>query len=103
MMTLLAAGGVLGVAVAGQSGMDQIAQAMGGDVSMSDVVKQAEQITGLGISTTDAGLLIAALVFAMRLVDANRGLFITLNDWIRRVLGLHPVQPPPPPGSAPPR
>jgi hypothetical protein len=99
MMGLYAAGGLFGVAVMGQSGMEQLTQALAGDVDMGDVMRQAEQITGLGISATDAGVIIAALVFSMRVIDANRGLFVTLNDFLRKALGLHPNQPPPPPGG----
>ena len=102
MTGLYAAGGLIGVAAFGQSGMEQLTQALAGDVSMGDVMRQAEQITGLGISATDAGVIIAALVFAMRVIDANRGLFVTLNDFIRKALGLHPLQPPPPGGPHPP-
>lgn len=96
MITTTVAGGVLAVALVGQSGMDQLAQAMAGDVTMTDVMNQAERITGLGISTTDAGVIIAALVFGMRLVDNNKALFRTLNDALRRMLGLPPDQPNPP-------
>lgn len=80
-----------------QDGMAQLAQQMAGDVTMQDIARQAEVVTGLGISATDAGVLVASLLVAMRLIDANRGLFITLNDWVRRVLGLHPAHPPGPP------
>ena len=38
----------------------------------------------------------------MRVIDANRGLFVTLNDFLRKALGLHPLQPPPPGGPHPP-
>lgn len=89
--------GAVGVAVAAQDGMAQLAQSMAADPGLSEIAKQAEQVTGLGISTTDAGVLITVLVVCIRLIDANRGLFVTLNDWVRRVLGLHPMQPPPPP------
>lgn len=99
MIGTMAAGGVLTVAVVGQSGMEQIAQAMAGDVTMTDVVRQAEQMTGLGISTTDAGVIIATLIFAIRLVDNNKGMFVTLNDALRRILRLPPTTPPQPPAA----
>lgn len=108
MMGLYATGGLIGVAAFGQSGMEQLTQALAGDVDMGDVMRQAEQITGLGISATDAGVIIAALVFAMRVIDANRGLFVTLNDFVRKALGLqpmnhpgHPPHDPPGPGPGP--
>jgi hypothetical protein len=94
MMGTYAAGGVLGVALVGQTGMEQLAQAMAGDVTMGDVVNQAQQLTGLGISVTDGGVIIAALVFAMKIVDNNKGLFVTLNDAVRRFLKLPPTEPP---------
>ena len=99
MISTVAAGGLVGVALVGQTGMEQLAQAMAGDVTMTDVVAQAQQLTGLGISVTDGGVIIASLVFAMRLVDNNKGLFITANDALRRMLKLppsHPHDPPPP-------
>lgn len=98
MMGLYASGGLVGVLAFGQAGMEQLTQALVDDVDMGDVMRQAEQITGLGISVHDAGVIIAALVFSMKLVDANRGMFVTLNDWLRRVLGLPSGQHPPPPG-----
>lgn len=100
MISTILAGGVLGVALVGQSGVDQLTQAMAGDVSMGDVMHQAEQITGLGISTTDAGVIIAALVFGMRIIDNNKRLFVTLNDALRRFLRLPPDQPNQPPPQA---
>lgn len=100
MIGTYAAGGVLTVALVGQTGMEQLAQAMAGDVTMTDVVRQAEQMTGLGISTTDAGVIIAALIFAIRLIDNNKGLFVTLNDALRRFLRLPPNTPPQPPPAA---
>lgn len=100
MMTTYAAGGFLAAALVGQSGMEQLAQAMSTDVTMTDVISQAQQMTGLGISVTDGGVIIAALVFAMKVIDNNKGLFVTLNDALRRFLKLPPTTPPQPPPAA---
>jgi hypothetical protein len=97
MMGTYAAGGVLAVALVGQTGMEQLAQAMASDVTMTDVVNQAQQLTGLGISVTDGGVIIATLVFAMKVIDNNKGLFVTFNDALRRILKLPPSHPPHPP------
>lgn len=85
------------ITLAAQQGAASLDQVLTGDVSMGDVLVASERLTGLGISATDAGVIIAVLVFGMKLVDANKGLFVTLNDWLRRILRLehrpHPGRP----------
>lgn len=78
------------ITLAGQSGAASLEQVLTGDVSMGDVLDASERLTGLGISATDAGVIIAVLVFGMKVVDANKGLFVTLNDWLRQALKLEP-------------
>lgn len=88
-----------GVIVAAQDGYAQLAQQLTGDVTMQDIARGAEAVTGLGLTAAEAGVLITVLLVALKVIESMRagGLFITLNDWVRRVLGLHPANPPPPP------
>ena len=78
------------ITLAGQQGAASLEQVLTGDVSMGDVLDASERLVGLGISATDAGVIIALLVFGMKVVDANKGLFVTLNDWLRQALKLEP-------------
>lgn len=71
----------------GQADLDAIL-ATTSEVSLGDVVQGATVLTGLGLTATDAGVFIVCMVTAMKLIDANKGLFITFNDWVRRRLNL---------------
>jgi hypothetical protein len=101
-MTYSLAGAALAVTVMGQTtGADMITSALTGEGSVQDMVRGAQQFTVFGLSSAEAGVVIAALVFAVKFLDVTKGMWVPINAWLARVLGVDHNPPAPPPPKPP--
>ena len=93
-------GGAGGIALFGQSGASLLDQALQKEMSIDGVMGQAGDLAGLGVSATDAALIVAGAGLGYKLLQMATPFAETINLWWRRKLLEGP--PPPPPGPAAP-
>lgn len=103
-MLRLYLGGSAALLIAGQSGAATVGdklfdQALSGDGGMGAVIDEAAKLSTLGISQTDAAIIVALAGLGWKFLDGQQkgGTFETLNLWLRRKLKVGDHNPPPPP------
>jgi hypothetical protein len=88
-MSTLIGGGALAVLAMGQeSGSELLDAALSQDPSMGGLLTEAERFVGLGVSPTDAALIVAVTVFGVRLLGWLSPFAHTANDLLRKRFGL---------------
>jgi hypothetical protein len=100
MNPMIYAGGALGLVVAGQSGASLLDQALESDMSVQGVVKEASNLAGLGVSATDAAVIVAVAGIAYKVLQIATPFAETINMAFRAKLLAPkpaPTLPPPPP------
>lgn len=73
-------------------------QAMNAGEGMGAVIDEAAKVATLGVSQTDAAIIVALAGVAWKFLDTQQkgGTFDTINLWLRRKLKVDVNQPPPP-------
>lgn len=92
--------GALGLVMAGQqSGAALLDQALSKDMSISGVMTEAGNLAGLGVSATDAAIIVAGAGLGYKLLQIATPFAETVNlYWRNKLLATPPA---PPPGPAP--
>jgi len=98
--------GAGGLLLVGQSGASLLDQALSQDMSIDGVMNQAGGLAGLGVSATDAAMIVAGAGLGYKLLQMASPFAETINLWWRRKLlegppGPHGGQQPPPPSPPP--
>lgn len=95
--------GATGLIVAGQVSGSQagamLDQALASDPSFGPIIAEAKNLSTIGISPTDAAVIVALSGLAWKFLDTQQkgGTIDTLNLWLRRKLKVGAENPPPPP------
>lgn len=91
------AAGAVGLVVAGQqSGAALLDQALAKDMSIEGVMTEAGNLAGLGVSATDAAIIVAAAGLGYKLLQIATPFAETVNLWWRKKLLEGPPAAPPP-------
>ena len=101
MSTWAYAAGAGGLLLFGQSGVSLLDQALAKEMSIEGVMGQAGDLAGLGVSATDAAIIVAGAGLGYKLLQIATPFAETVNLWWRKKLleGPPPASPaPPPPG-----
>lgn len=101
MTVLVLIASAAGILLVGQSGAALLDQALSQDMSMEGVMNQAGDLAGLGVSATDAAMIVAGAGLGYKLLQMATPFAETVNMWWRRKL-LEP-QPPGAPPQLPPQ
>lgn len=97
MSTWYYAAGAMGLVVAGQqSGAALLDQALSKDMSISGVMTEAGNLAGLGVSATDAAIIVAVAGIGYKLLQILTPFAETVNLYWRNKLLSQPAAPPPP-------
>lgn len=92
-----------GLIVAGQVSASpagaMLDQALATDPSWGPILDEAKNLSTIGISPTDAAVIVALSGLAWKFLDTQQkgGTIDTLNLWLRRKLRVDQPNPPPPP------
>lgn len=95
--------GAAGLVVAGQVSASpagaMLDQALSSDPSWAPIINEAKNLSTIGISPTDAAVIVAISGLAWKFLDTQQkgGTIDTLNLWLRRKLKVDGHNPPPPP------
>lgn len=95
--------GAAGLFVMGQQGGATVGDRLFDQALNSDgigaVIDEAAKLSTLGISQTDAAIIVALAGLGWKFLDGQQkgGTFETLNLWLRRKLKVGDHNPPPPP------
>lgn len=96
--------GAAGLLVFGQSGASLLDQALAKEMSIESVMGSAEGLAGLGVTATDAAIIVAAAGLGYKLLQMAQPFTETVNMWWRKKLldgqSPPPQQPPPAPPKA---
>jgi hypothetical protein len=93
--------GAGGIYLFGQSGASLLDQALQKEMSIENVMGTAGDLAGLGVSATDAAIIVAGAGLGYKLLQMATPFAETINLWWRRKL-LDGPPPGPPPGPVAP-
>lgn len=94
--------GAGGIYLFGQSGASLLDQALQKEMSIENVMGTAGDLAGLGVSATDAAIIVAGAGLGYKLLQMATPFAETVNLWWRKKLLEGPGQPPAHPPSPPP-